>query len=48
MFTRVSDAGLTHLKELKTLRWLHLDGPQVSVGGVKELQKALPNCTIYH
>ena len=45
--TPVTDAGLVHLKGLTKLRGLNLGGTKVTyVGGVKDLQKALSNCTI--
>jgi hypothetical protein len=44
--TRVTDAGLEHLKGLTEIEWLFLPGTQVTDGGVNELQKALPNTHI--
>jgi hypothetical protein len=45
--TPVTDAGLPHLKALTHLRSLGLEGTKVTYsGGVKDLQKALPKCTI--
>ena len=44
--TKVSGAGLVHLKGLANLQGLTLGGTQVTVAGVAELQKALPNCEI--
>jgi hypothetical protein len=44
----VTDAGLVHLKGLTKLRALKLNGTNVTAGGVKQLQQALPNCKIYH
>ena len=44
--TKVSDAGLEHLKEMKELRYLGLTGTNVTDKGVKELQAALPDCKI--
>ena len=44
--TRVTDAGLDSLKGLNKLERLSLGGTQVTDDGVKQLQHALPNCTI--
>ena len=44
--TAVTDAGLGHLKELTNLQELHLERTHVTSAGVKDLQKALPKCTI--
>ena len=45
--TQVSDAGLVHLRGRTRLRVLSLDSTQLTDVGVNELQKALPNLTIY-
>ena len=45
--TKVTDAGLKHLKGLKSLRSLNLQGTKVTDAGVKKLQQALPQCQIY-
>jgi len=42
----VTDAGLTHLKELKGLRWLGLWHTQVTAAGIAELKKSLPNVRV--
>jgi hypothetical protein len=44
--TKVSDAGLEHLKELKKLRSLTLRKTTVTEKGIAELKKALPKCGI--
>lgn len=44
--TRVTDAGLEHLKGLTALQSLDLSGTRVTSTGVRELQKALPHCSI--
>ena len=45
--TRVTDAGLVHLKGLAKLQSVNLGETKVTyAGGVKDLQKALANCTI--
>ena len=46
--TKVSDAGLEHLKGLTQLQQLDLNGTKVTDAGVKKLQQALPNCRIEH
>jgi internalin A len=46
--TRVTNAGLAHLKVLTTLSELKLGGTQVTDAGVKELQGALPSRKITH
>ena len=44
--TRVSDAGLTHLRELTGLRYLNVAQTNVSALGAAELRRALPNCQV--
>ena len=46
--TQITDAGLVHLKGLTKLWGLNLMDTQITDAGVDELQKALPNCKIYH
>ena len=46
--TKVSDAGLAHLKGLTKLESLLLYSTKVTNAGVKQLQQALPNCKIKH
>jgi hypothetical protein len=43
---QVTDASLTHLEQLKHLKWLKLCDTKVTKEGLKKLQKALPNCSI--
>jgi hypothetical protein len=43
---RVTDAGLAHLKGLTELRWLDLRKTRVTDAAIRDLQKALPHCTI--
>ncbi len=59
-YTKVSDAGLKHLKELKNLKALivhtsanvptprGLSETPVTAAGAAELQRTLPNCRIAH
>ncbi|HEV3417501.1 MAG TPA: hypothetical protein VG056_11825 [Pirellulales bacterium] len=42
----ITDAGLAILKGLPQLRTLSLMGTHVSAAGVKDLEKALPNCKV--
>jgi hypothetical protein len=44
--TRVTDAGLEHLKGLIGLEFLHLRNTNVTQEGVEELKKALPNLIV--
>ena len=44
--TTVTDTGLAHLKGLSQLQWLGVYNTHVTNEGVKELQQALPNCSI--
>lgn len=44
---KVTDSGLVHLKGLTSLQSLTPFDTQVTDAGVKELQAALPNCSIY-
>ena len=46
--TRVTDAGLVHLKGLTRLQVLDVSSTQVTDGGVQKLQQSLPNCGIKH
>jgi hypothetical protein len=46
--TRISDAGLESLRGLSELRWLYLSETDTADSAVRDLQKALPNCTIEH
>ena len=46
--TKVTDAGLVHLKGLTKLEQLYLRGTKVTPAGVKKLQQALANCRIDH
>ena len=44
--TKITDAGLVHLKGLTNLQSLHIGGNKVTDAGVADLQKSLPNCKI--
>ena len=44
--SKITDAGLVHLKGLTNLRLLSLKKTQITSAGIAELQKALPNCKI--
>ena len=44
--TKVTDAGLEHLKGMTNLRKLTLVDTQVTDEGVDKLQQALPDCKI--
>jgi len=44
--TRITDAGLAHLKGLLSLEQLDLLGAKITYSRVAELQNALPNCKI--
>ena len=44
--TKVTDAGLKELKDLKQLTSLNLYATKVTADGVADLQKALPGCKI--
>ena len=46
--TKVSDAGLEHLKELKGLTILNLEKTKVTAKGLEALHAALPKCKIVH
>lgn len=44
--TGITDAGLAHIKTFTQLQSLHLREGGITDAGVKDLQNALPNCTI--
>jgi hypothetical protein len=44
--TKVTDAGLVHLKGMTGLRRLNLSETKVTDAGVAKLRPALPNCNI--
>ncbi len=41
--TRVSGAGLVHLRAMKRLQWLNLEGTGVTEAELRELRNALPS-----
>jgi len=45
--SKITDAGLVHLKGLTGLQTLDLGGTEVTDAGFADLKKALPNCKIY-
>ena len=45
-YSKVTDAGLVHLKGMTDLRSLDLRNTEVTAEGVKALQAALPECRI--
>lgn len=45
-YTPVTDAGLSHLHQLKQLKFICLTGTRVTAKGVADLRTALPNCQI--
>ena len=46
-YTGISDEGLTHLRTLKRLETLDIRKTRVTAAGVKQLQEAIPDCTIH-
>lgn len=44
--TKVSDASVPHLAKLTKLRELSLEGSQVTLNGLRELKRGLPNCRL--
>jgi hypothetical protein len=44
--TRVTDAGLLHLRTLTQLEELHLENTNVAAAGVGELKKARPKVKV--
>jgi hypothetical protein len=45
-YTAISDQGLEYLVELSGLTLLRLNNTAVTAGGMRRLQKALPNCIL--
>jgi len=45
--TDITDAGLEHLKSLKNLKTLCVYDTKVTIEGVADLERALPNCMIH-
>jgi len=44
--TRVTDAGLEHLKELKKLKYLDLFQTPVTTKGINDLKRVLSKCDV--
>ena len=42
----MTDAGIEHLKALKSLRRIYFHGSQVTAAGREALRKALPECSV--
>lgn len=42
----ITDAGLVHLRAIKTLRTLYIGAPAITEAAVKDLQAALPDLEI--
>ena len=48
-YTDITELGLTHSKELKNLKTLHLDKWTLfSEKTIANLKRALPDCKFYH
>jgi hypothetical protein len=45
--TNITDTGLKHVQNLKSLQMIGLLGTKVTSAGVKDLQAALPKCKVY-
>jgi hypothetical protein len=46
--TRLTDASVPRLAQLKQLKSLYLHRTRLTVEGVRRLQKALPKCRIFY
>ncbi|MBI83284.1 MAG: hypothetical protein CMJ81_08825 [Planctomycetaceae bacterium] len=46
--TRITDAGLVHLRGLTNLQWLGLRYTKVTPAGIARLKKELPHCQVHH
>ena len=44
--TKITDAGLAHLKNLKNLKSLSLEQTKVTREAAEQLRKAMPNCKV--
>jgi hypothetical protein len=45
-YTRIGDAGLAHLKSLKSLTFLHLGDTRVTPAALEELRTTLPGLKV--
>ena len=45
---KISDDGIERLKGLVNLRWLSIKRTDVTQSGVRDLQRALPECEIVY
>lgn len=43
---RIPDAGIRHLRQLKNLSELIIEGVKISEGAVEDLRRALPHCDV--
>ena len=44
--TKVTDAGLVHLKSMRKLEWLHIEDTSITDAGINDLKKTIPNVRI--
>jgi hypothetical protein len=44
----VTDEGLRHLEGLSQLEELHLEGANITIAGVRRLERALPQTAVNH
>lgn len=42
----INDAGLNHLRDIKTLQWLRIERTNTTMDAIKKLAEALPECKI--
>jgi hypothetical protein len=44
----VTDAAISELKQMQSVRVFELHGTQITQAGAAELQEALPDCVVFH